>query len=357
MPTDTPPPNVLLADHYYFDIPKELIAQSPLPSREDNRLLCVDRATKAIQHSHIRDLDQLLEENDCLVLNNSRVLPAKLVGIRTLTGGRWRGLFLDADQNGNWRVLCRTRGNAKPGESISLCDRNGTHRLTVNLVTRLDDGSWVVHPESDDSWQENLKSIGHVPLPNYIRGGNMVDSDVRDYQTVFAKHLGSIAAPTAGMHLTESLLRKLIDRGVKIAQVTLHIGVGTIRPVKAESLDDHVMHAEWGKIDSKSVEIISRCKSIGGRVVAVGASTAKVLETAASQGQLEPWEGEVNLFIRPPHDFIAVDALLTNFHPPRSTSLIQTHAFGGDQLTSEAYQAAIDERYRFYSYGDAVLIT
>jgi S-adenosylmethionine:tRNA ribosyltransferase-isomerase len=274
-----------------------------------------------------------------------------------LTGGRWRGLFLDADQNGNWRVLCKTRGNSKPGESISLSDRNGTHRLTVKLVTRLDDGSWVVHPESDDAWLENLKSVGHVPLPNYIRGGNMIDSDVRDYQTVFAKHLGSIAAPTAGMHLTESLLRRLIDRGVKIAQVTLHIGIGTIGSVKTVCLDDHEMLAERGKIDDRSVKIISRCMANGGRIIAVGGSTARVLETASLTGRLEPWQGETNLFIRPTHEFKAIDALLTNFHPTRSTPLIQAHTFGGNRLISEAYQAAIEERYRFFSYGDAMLIT
>lgn len=357
MSTDTPTPKVSLVDHYNFDLPKELIAQTPLPNREDARLLHASRADGELQHGHVRDFDQLLQENDCLVLNNSRVLPAKLVGVRTLTGGRWQGLFLDADQNGNWRVLCKTRGNAKPGESISLADRDGTHRFSLELVTRLDDGSWVVHPEPEGTCLENLKKIGHVPLPNYIRGGNMMDSDVKDYQTIYAKHAGSIAAPTAGLHLTEALLRRIIDRGVKIAQVTLHIGIGTIRPIKTPDINAHEMHAERGCIDQKAVDLISSCRSKGGRIVAVGTTSARVLETASSNGELNAWEGETDLFIRPPHQFESVDALLTNFHSPRSTLLVLAHAFGGDQFISKAYEAAIEEKYRFYNYGDAMLIT
>jgi S-adenosylmethionine:tRNA ribosyltransferase-isomerase len=357
MSTETPTPEFLRADHYNFDLPKELIAQNPLPNREDARLMHIDRGSSGIDHHHIRDLDQLLKEGDCLVLNNTRVIPAKLSGIRTLTGGRWQGLFLDSDQNGNWRVLCKTRGKAKPGETVSLADRNGLHQFSLKLVARLDDGSWVVHPETDGSWLEQLKRVGQIPLPNYIRGGNMVDSDVKDYQTVFAKNEGAVAAPTAGLHLTEPLLRRIIDRGVKIAQVTLHVGIGTFRPVKTDDLTDHDMHFERGSIDQKSVDIISQCKSNGGRVVAVGTTSVRVLETAAASGTLEPWSGETNLFIKPPYKFKSVDALLTNFHLPRSTLLVLVRTFGGDQLISDAYEAALAEKYRFYSYGDAMLIT
>ena len=244
MTTETPSPNLSLADHYDFNLPKELIAQNPLPNREDARLMHINRQQQAIEHQHIRDFDQLLNEGDCLVVNNTRVIPAKLIGFRTLTGGRWQGLFLDADENGNWRVLCKTRGKAKPGETVTLHDRNGNEQFLLTLVARLDDGSWVVNPDAEGTWLEQLKQVGQVPLPNYIRGGNMMDSDLKDYQTIFAKHAGAVAAPTAGLHLTEPLIRRLIDRGVKIAQVTLHVGIGTFRPVKTANLEEHDMHFE-----------------------------------------------------------------------------------------------------------------
>lgn len=318
----------------------------------------IDRPSGNLEHFHIRDFDELLQEGDCLVLNNTRVIPAKLVGYRTLTGGRWQGLFLDADENGNWRVLCKTRGKAQPGETITLQDRNGSDQFVVTLVARLDDGSWVVHPDDEvpGDWKDQLKIVGRVPLPNYIRGGNMVDADLKDYQTVFAKNHGAVAAPTAGLHLTESLLRRIIDRGVKIAQVTLHVGIGTFRPVKAENLNDHDMHFERGTIDQASVDTINQTKAAGGRVIAVGTTSVRVLETAAADGTLAAWEGETNLFIKPPYQFKATDGLLTNFHLPRSTLLVMIRTLGGDEVMKRAYAAAVEEKYRFYSYGDAMLI-
>ena len=356
MTTETPSPNLLLADHYDFDLPKELIAQNPLPNREDARLMHINRHQKTIEHQHIRDFDQLLNEGDCLVLNNTRVIPAKLVGFRTLTGGRWQGLFLDADENGNWRVLCKTRGKAKPGETVTLHDRNGNEQFLLTLVARLDDGSWVVNPDTEGTWLEQLKQVGQVPLPNYIRGGNMMDSDLKDYQTIFAKHAGAVAAPTAGLHLTEPLIRRLIDRGVKIAQVTLHVGIGTFRPVKTANLEEHDMHFERGSIEQKSVDTIKQAKTAGGRGIAVGTTSVRVLETAAADGELKPWEGETNLFIKPPYQFKSVDGMLTNFHLPRSTLLVMIRTFGGDELMARAYAEALEEKYRFYSYGDAMLI-
>ncbi|MCL4127732.1 UNVERIFIED_CONTAM: hypothetical protein GTU68_015087 [Idotea baltica] len=198
--------------------------------------------------------------------------------------------------------------------------------------------------------------VGRVPLPNYIRGGNMVDADAKDYQTVFAKNHGAVAAPTAGLHLTEALLRRIIDRGVKIAQVTLHVGIGTFRPVKAENLNDHDMHFERGTIDQASVDTINQTKAAGGRVIAVGTTSVRVLETAAADGALVAWSGETNLFIKPPYKFKVADGLLTNFHLPRSTLLVMIRTMGGDDLMTRAYAAAIEEKYRFYSYGDAMLI-
>ncbi len=346
-----------LADYYDYDLPKKLIAQNPLENREDARLLTVDREHGEIDHRHIRDLAQLINPGDCLVLNNTKVVPAKLVGFRTLTKGRWQGLFLEADANGNWRVLCKTRGKAKPGEMITLQDRHGTERLQLELVSRLEDGSWVVHPKTDASTEDTLELIGRVPLPNYIRSGNMVDDDLKNYQTVFAKEAGAVAAPTAGLHLTKPLLSKLIDRGIKIAQVTLHVGIGTFRPVSVDNLADHKMHFERGSIDEKSVARIQEAKANGGRVIAIGTTSVRVLETAASDGELKPWSGETELFIRPPYQFKSVDGLLTNFHLPRSTLLVMIRTFGGDELMQKAYQAAIEEKYRFFSYGDAMLIT
>lgn len=345
------------ADYYDYELPKELIAQHPLANREDARLMTIDRQMAAIDHRYIRDLDQLLNRGDCLVLNNTKVVPAKLVGYRTRTRGRWQGLFLEADESGHWRVLCKTRGKAQAGEKITLQDRHGTERMTVDLVARLDDGSWVIKPSAKGTPEEILEMVGRVPLPNYIRSGNMVDADLMNYQTVFAKKSGAVAAPTAGLHLTKLLLNRIIDAGVQIAQVTLHVGIGTFRPVTVDDLSNHKMHFERGSIDQKSVDLINQTRSLGGRVIAVGTTSVRVLETAGANGDLSPWSGETELFIRPPYQFKTIDGLLTNFHLPRSTLLVMIRTFGGDELMQRAYAEAIEEKYRFFSYGDAMLIT
>lgn len=347
----------LSTDEYDYQLPKELIAQHPLANREDARLMLIGRSQSEIEHHHIRDLDHLLRPGDCLVLNDTKVIPAKLVGFRTLTRGRWHGLFLEADGQGNWRVLCKTRGKAQPGESITLQDRFGVERMSLELVTRLEDGSWVVRPDADGDAESILQEIGRVPLPNYIRGGNMVDADLQDYQTVFAKQPGAVAAPTAGLHLTERLLGRIIDAGVKIAKVTLHVGIGTFRPVTSDDLNEHKMHFEHGAIDEKSVKQINDARANGGRIIALGTTSVRVLETAGATGELKPWVGETDLFIRPPYQFKFVDGLLTNFHLPRSTLLVLVRTLGGDELMKRAYQEAVEEKYRFFSYGDAMLIT
>ncbi len=345
-----------LADNYDYVLPKELIAQHPLANREDARLMKIDKSSDAIDHHHIRDFETLLKSGDCLVLNNTKVIPAKLVGYRTLTKGRWQGLFLEADESGNWRILAKTRGKAKVGETVTLQDRHGAERMTLELVTQLDDGSWVVRPDAPGTLEEVLELVGRVPLPNYIRDGNMIDSDVKNYQTIFAKNVGAVAAPTAGLHLTKPLLNRIIDVGVKIAQVTLHVGIGTFKPVAAENLADHKMHYERGSIDEKSVDLINETRKNGGRIIAVGTTSARVLETAAASGELVVWSGQTELFIRPPYEFKCVDGLLTNFHIPRSTLLVMIRTFGGDVLMKRAYSEAIEEKYRFFSYGDAMLI-
>ena len=346
-----------LADYYDYELPKELIAQHPLANREDARLLSIDKNSGSIEHQHIRDFDQLLKSGDCLVLNNTKVIPAKLVGFRTLTRGRWQGLFLESDVSGNWRVLAKTRGKVQVGETVTLQDHHGAERMTLDLVAKLDDGSWVVRPNAPGTFDEILDLVGRVPLPNYIRDGHMIDSDVKNYQTIFAKNAGAVAAPTAGLHLTKPLINRIIDAGVKIAQVTLHVGIGTFRPVAVEKLSDHKMHFERGSIDEKSVNLINETRANGGRVIAVGTTSVRVLETAAAGGKLETWSGETELFVRPPYDFKCIDGLLTNFHLPRSTLLVMIRTFGGDELMQRAYEEAIKEKYRFFSYGDAMLIT
>lgn len=345
-----------LTDYYDYDLPKALIAQQPLANREDARLMVIRRRAQSIEHYHIRNLGEILSSGDCLVLNDTRVLPAKLVGFRMTTGGRWQGLFLQADAQGNWKVLCKTRGNARPGETVMLQDRNGLERIILDLVARLDDGSWVVRPRSEDNHETILRDVGRVPLPNYIRNGQMIEADFKNYQTIFAKHLGSVAAPTAGLHMTKNLLHGLIDQGINIANVTLHVGIGTFKPVATDRLDEHSMHFERGNIEEKSVSKILATLDGGKRVVAVGTTSMRILETASADGRLAAWTGETNLFIRPPYQFKTANALLTNFHLPRSTLLVLVRTFGGDELIQRAYSEAIDDKYRFYSYGDAMLI-
>lgn len=342
--------------HYDYELPTSLIAQSPLAHRADARLMVVDRRTQSISHRHIRDLPELLAPGDCLVLNETRVTPARLVGRRQATGGRWEGLFLSADSSRNWLLLCKTRGKLAAGENIALVDRFGADALELQLLEKRTGGVWTARPRSGENAFELLERVGRVPLPHYIRGGEMRDSDRERYQTVYARHCGSVAAPTAGLHFTSELLERLAAGGVSQARLTLHVGIGTFRPIAAESLAEHQMHREWGEIDAATVHQIDKARAAGGRIVAVGTTSTRVLETAAGSGVLRPWSGETDLFIRPPYQFRAIDALLTNFHLPRSTLLVLVRTFGGDALIERAYAEAIGESYRFYSYGDAMLI-
>ena len=343
-------------DDYDYELPSELIAQFPLACRSDARLMVVDRATQAIEHTHIRDLPNWLAPEDCLVINDTRVLPARLIGKRATTGGRWSGLYLDSDEQGSWQVLSKTRGKLRVGELIVLEDRGARPALKLELLAQLEGGMWAVRPQSDESTETLLSQVGRVPIPPYIRGGNMVDADVENYQTVFAKHAGAVAAPTAGLHFTPELLDEIAAMGTRLCRTTLHVGVGTFRPVTATQLEDHAMHSEWGNLDADTVATINDCQARGGRAVAVGTTVVRVLETASSRGPLAPWQGETNLFIKPGHEFRTVDALLTNFHLPKSTLLVLVKTFGGHDLIERAYATAIEEHYRFYSYGDAMLI-
>jgi len=343
-------------DQYDYALPQELIAQQPLKNRADARLLVVDRKSGELEHNHVRDLPELLGAGDCLVLNDTRVVAARLIGRRSQTGGRWEGLFLSVDNEGFWRIICKTRGKLSPGDSVTLVNRQSLDDIDLWLLEKQDGGVWIARPKSEESAWAILERIGRVPLPNYIRRGEMVAEDSKRYQTVFARTPGSAAAPTAGLHFTEGLLDKLQAQGGERATVTLHVGLDTFRPVKVDALADHQMHSEWCQVDEQSVEGIHRCRERGGRAVAVGTTSLRVLETAARDGKLRPFCGSTDLFVRPPYQFQATDALLTNFHLPRSTLLVLVRTFGGDTLMQRAYEEAIRERYRFYSYGDAMLI-
>ena len=343
-------------DQYDYDLPRHLVAQNPAISRIDARLLVVDRRRNLLDHRYIRDLPEILRAGDCLVINDTKVIPARLLGYRAETGGRWEGLFLEAAADRAWRILSHTRGKLAPGQAIILLNADGKEDIRLILVAKDSDGTWIVRPESGEDHFAILDRVGRVPLPPYIRDSEMLDSDRENYQTVFARVPGAVAAPTAGLHFSESLLRRLKEIGVIVARLTLHVGLGTFRPITAEKLSEHQMHAEWGTIEPDAVAVINTCRQRGGRVVAVGTTSVRLLETAAADGMLKPFSGYTNLFIRPPYQFHAIDAMLTNFHLPRTTLLILVRTFGGDDLIKHAYEAAIRDEYRFYSYGDAMLI-
>jgi S-adenosylmethionine:tRNA ribosyltransferase-isomerase len=343
-------------DQYDYELPRELIAQHPLAQRSDARLMIVRRASGDIDHAHVRDLPEVLRSGDCLVFNDTKVIPARLVGRRDRTGARWTGLFLSADEHGIWKVLSKTRGKLEPGEAIVVVSWDVRQSVTLRLLAKLDCGMWAARPEPLGQPLEILNRVGRVPLPPYIRDGEMVAHDVQTYQTVYAERPGAVAAPTAGLHFTPDLLTELARRGIEQQRVTLHVGLGTFRPITAQRLDEHVMHSEWCSLGEDAAERLRSWQEQGRRIIAVGTTVVRTLETAVQGGAICPFSGETTLFIRPPHAFRAVGGLLTNFHLPRSTLLILVRTFGGDALIRRAYDVAIRERYRFFSYGDAMLI-
>jgi len=348
------------ADLYDYELPPELIAQESLADRAAARLLVVDRATGALEHRHVRDLPEILRPGDLVIVNDTRVVPARLIGRRVKTGGRWEGLFLRLDRaSGAWELLASTRGRPEVGERVMLVDASGTDAITLTLVGRSGGGAWLAVPDVAEpaaTAEEILNRVGRVPLPGYIRGGAEQPGDRDRYQTVFARQSGSAAAPTAGLHFTESLLSELAARGIGRASVTLHVGLDTFRPISVERIDDHPMHTEWCECPSDTVAAVHEAKARGGRVVAVGTTAARTLETAARGGTLTPWSGPTDLFIRPGFQFHAVDCLLTNFHMPRTTLMVLVSTFASRGLIATAYEEAIRQRYRFLSYGDAMLI-
>jgi len=348
------------ADLYDYELPPDLIAQESLADRAAARLLVVDRTTSAVTHRHIRDLPQILRAGDLVIVNDTRVVPARLVGRRVKTGGRWEGLFLRVDAaSGAWELLASTRGRPEIGERVMLTGLDGLDALTLTLVGRSGGGAWLAVPDAADplaTVEEILNRVGRVPLPGYIRGGAEQPGDRERYQTVFARQNGSAAAPTAGLHFTDSLLAELAACGIGRASVTLHVGLDTFRPISAERLDDHPMHTEWCECSAETVAAIRETRGRGGRIVAVGTTAARTLETAARSGTLAAWSGPTDLFIKPGFEFRAVDCLLTNFHMPRTTLMVLVSTFASRGLIARAYEEAIRQQYRFLSYGDAMLI-
>jgi S-adenosylmethionine:tRNA ribosyltransferase-isomerase len=340
-----------------YDLPPHLIAQYPCGVRDQSRLLVASRSDQSLNHHDFHELPELLNPRDLLVLNDTRVIPARLLGWRAKTGGKWEGLFLSADADGTWELLCQTRGRLILGESIKV----EPGPLTLELVGRRE-RHWLARPSESGSPVELLGRYGQVPLPPYIRKGRADAADRDRYQTVYARRAGSIAAPTAGLHFTPQVLERLEQRGIQHASVTLHVGLGTFQPIQVQDLRQHRMHREWGELPSETAAAITACKARGGRVVAVGTTCVRLLESAVQaveQGSisgLQPWSGETELFIYPPFSFRAVDALVTNFHLPRSTLLLLVAAFAGIELTRHAYKTAVEKEYRFFSYGDAMLI-
>jgi len=337
--------------------------REPLADRAAARLLHVRRGDGALAHRHVRDLPELLRPGDLLVVNDTRVVPARLVGRRAATGGRWEGLFLrvaaEGPEAGAWVVLAQTRGRPALGERVILVDRAGAEGLTLELVGRAEGGAWLARPDSIAPAETVLERVGRVPLPGYIRGGVERPDDVDRYQTVFARASGAAAAPTAGLHFTPRLLDELAARGVERASVTLHVGLDTFRPITTERIDDHPMHTEWCQVPQATATAIAAARARGGRVVAVGTTVVRTLETAAAadSGPLSAWEGSTSLFIRPGFHFRAVDCLLTNFHMPRTTLMVLVSAFASREAILAAYAEAIRARYRFLSYGDAMFLT
>lgn len=339
-------------DQFDFDLPPELIAQHPCRERDRSRLMVVDRADGSLQHRTFIELADLLNPGDLLVLNDTRVLPARLLGKRARTGGAWEGLFLGCSEDGAWELLCQTRGRLTEGEAIQVEPGD----LVLTLTSKTPEGHWLARPSKPGAAAELLAAHGHTPLPPYIRKGRADAADKERYQTVFARRPGAVAAPTAGLHFTPQVFDSIERRSIAWTFITLHVGLGTFQPIQVENIAEHTMHCEWGELPAGAVEAIANYRRRGNRVVAVGTTSVRVLETAAAAGPLRPWSGDTELFIHPPYNFKAVDALVTNFHLPRSSLLLLVSAFAGIDLMKRAYKTAIDERYRFYSYGDAMLI-
>ena len=350
---------------FHFNLPSELIAQHPAAKRDESRLLILRRNENKIEHRKFSDLPAFLRAGDVLVLNNSRVISARLRGFNAKTSGKFEILLLDENSPNDWWCLIRPGKSARIGTQVILRNPNGQPAKIIAAVLEINaEGHRRLEFSGVKNFRDELDRLGEAPLPPYIERKSELPEDKERYQTVFAKADGSVAAPTAGLHFTEKLLDEIRTRGVKICFVTLHVGLGTFLPVKAQNLAEHKMHEERFEIGEETVRVVNEAKKSGNRVIAVGTTTVRALETVAAQndGKLNVYEGKTSIFIFQPFQFQVVDVLLTNFHLPCSTLLMLVSAFaapgktGGREMILAAYAEAIRERYRFFSYGDAMLI-
>ncbi len=334
---------------FYFDLPEELIAQTPLPRRDSSRLLLLDKETGALEHRHFYELPTFLQQGDCLILNDSRVLPARLIGVRS-TGGSVELVLLRDLGDGRWECLSRPGKKTRPGTEL----RFGGGELTATVEAVTEGGNRIVRFRYEGIFLEVLERLGKMPLPPYIKEELQ---DAERYQTVYSREVGSAAAPTAGLHFTRELLDRIEEKGVRIGYVTLHVGLGTFRPVKEEEIEDHAMHAEFCMIPEETAGLVSETKRCGGRVIAVGTTSCRTLESFAREdGSLPAASGWTDIFIYPGYRFKCVDALVTNFHLPESTLIMLVSALAGRERVLNAYREAVKERYRFFSFGDAMFI-
>lgn len=335
---------------FYYDLPQELIAQDPLEDRASSRLLVLDKTTGDIKHQVFRDILQYLKPNDCLVLNNTKVIPARLLGNKEDTNAGIEVLLLKRKENDVWETLVKPGKKAKSGTKIVF----GNGLLTGEVLEVIEDGNRLIKFTYQGIFEEVLEQLGEMPLPPYITHPL---ADKNRYQTVYAKYEGSAAAPTAGLHFTKELLQEIQERGISIASVTLHVGLGTFRPVKVEDVTQHHMHSEFYCIDEEAQEKINETRRKGGRIICVGTTSCRTLESAAKKdGSVSAGSGWTDIFIYPGYEFKAVDGLITNFHLPESTLLMLVSALAGREHILAAYEQAVKEKYRFFSFGDAMFI-
>ncbi len=336
---------------FYYDLPQELIAQDPLLDRTSSKLLKLNRVTGEIEHNVFKNIKEYLKEGDCLVLNNTKVIPARLMGQKEDTGAGIEVLLLKRTGENTWETLVKPGKKARPGAVISF----GEGKLKGKVIDVVDDGNRIIEFEYSGIWEEVLDELGQMPLPPYITHHL---EDKNRYQTVYAKHDGSAAAPTAGLHFTNDLLEEISKMGVKIAYVTLHVGLGTFRPVKVTNITEHHMHSEFYMIDEEEAQKINDTKKNGGRIISVGTTSLRTLESAATEdGYLKASSGFTDIFIYPGYKFKIIDGLITNFHLPESTLLMLVSAFAGRENIMNAYNEAIDKKYRFFSFGDAMFLS
>ncbi len=337
-------------EEFNYYLPEELIAQEPAKIRNMSRLMVIDRITRRFEHKYFNDLEEYINEGDCIVLNDTKVIPARLYGRKIASGGRIEFVLLNRIEGNVWEVILKPGKRAKKGAVFVFGDND----LTAEVLNIKEDGNRIVEFKYDGVFEDILQDIGNIPIPPYIK---KTPPDITRYQTVYSRNNGSAAAPTAGLHFTDEMIKRLKTKGVVFAFITLHVGIGTFRPVKTENVEDHKMHLEYYVMDEEACKIINKAKNLGKMIIATGTTSCRAIEAASDEkGEIRPYRGWTNIFIYPGYKFKVADALITNFHLPRSSLLMLVSAFSDRPLILDAYKEAISRKYRFYSFGDAMLI-